>query len=79
MSSNYIFFLVFAVAAYFIITDESVAAAFYFVTRIIKNKYLVFQWWLIHNPKTPWARYSMHRRSMKMAEELMKEFNNKNT
>jgi len=31
---------------------------------------------MIHNPKTPWARYSIHRRSMKMAEELMKEFNN---
>jgi hypothetical protein len=32
----------------------------------------------MHHPKTPWARYSMHRRSMKLAEELMKEMNEKN-
>jgi hypothetical protein len=74
----YGWFLVFVVVAYFIITDENVAAAFYYLTKIIKNKYLIFQWWLIHNPKTPWARYSMHRRSMKMAKELMKEFEEKN-
>jgi hypothetical protein len=27
----------------------------------------------MYHPKTPWARYSMHRRSMKLAKELMKE------
>ena len=75
--SYYIWFIVFSVVAYFIVTDESAAAGFYYLIRIIKNKYLIFQWWLIHNPKTPWARYSMHRRSMKMAEELMKEFQDK--
>jgi hypothetical protein len=74
----YAWFIVFAVVAYFIVTDESVAAAFYYVTRIVKNKYLIFQWWLIHNPKTPWARYSMWRRSNKLAKELMKELESKN-
>lgn len=74
----YVWFIVFAVVAYFIVTDESVAAAFYYVSKIIKNKYLIFQWWLIHNPKTPWARYSMWRRSNKLAKELMKELENKN-
>ena len=74
----YAWFIVFAVVAYFIATDDSIAAAFYYVTRIIKNKYLVFQWWLIHNPKTPWARYSMWKRSNKLAEELMKELQSKN-
>jgi hypothetical protein len=76
--SYYVWFLVFAVVAYFILTDESAAAGFYYMTQIIKNKFLVFKWWLIHNPKTPWAKYSMHRRSIKMAEELMKEFEEKN-
>ena len=78
MMSYYGWFIVFAVVAYFIATDESIAAAFYYATKLIKNKYLIFQWWLIHNPKTPWARYSMHRRSMKLADELMKEFEEKN-
>ena len=74
----YAWFIVFAVVAYFIVTDESVAAAFYYVTRIVKNKYLIFQWWLIHNPKTPWARYSMWRRSNKLAKELMDELKSRN-
>jgi hypothetical protein len=74
----YAWFIVFAVVAYFIATDESVAAAFYYVTRIIKNKYLIFQWWLIHNPATPWAKYSMWRRSNKLAKELMKELESRN-
>ena len=74
----YASFIIFAVVAYFIATDESVAAAFYYVTRIVKNKYLIFQWWLIHNPKTPWARYSMWRRSNKLAKELMDELKSRN-
>jgi hypothetical protein len=75
--SYYIWSLVFAVVAYFIVTDESAAAGFYYMIQIIKNKFLISKWWLVNNPKTPWARYSMHRRSMKMAEELMKEFESK--
>jgi len=76
--SYYVWFLVFAVVAYFIVTDESAAAGFYYMIRIITNKFLVFKWWMLNNPKTPWTRYSMHRRSIKMAEELMKGFEEKN-
>lgn len=74
----YIWFLVFAVVAYFIVTDESAAAGFYYLTQIIKNKFSVFKWWMFNNPKLPWIRYSIHKNSMKMAEELMKEFEEKN-
>jgi len=73
----YIWFVVFLVVAYFIVTDESAAAGFYYLTQIIKNKFLVFKWWMLNNPKMPWVRYSIHRRSMKMAEELMKELQDK--
>ena len=78
MTAQYIYLIIFFCVGYLIVTDESIAKAFVFVTQIAKNKFLVFKWWFIHNPKTPWARYSMHRRSMKLAEELMKEFENKN-
>jgi Fe-S oxidoreductase len=78
MTAQYIYLVIFFCIGYLIVTDESIAKAFVFVTQIAKNKFLVFKWWFIHNPKTPWARYSMHRRSMKLAEELMKEFENKN-
>lgn len=78
MNSYYFWFVIFFITSYFIITDKSIASTFYYVTQIAVSKYLIFQWWLIHNPKTPWARYSIHRRSMKIAKELMKEFENKN-
>jgi len=74
----YTWFIVFAVAAYFIVTDESVAAAFYYVTRLGKS-YVQRQWWWVkNNPKTPWAKYSMWRRSNQLAKELMDELKSKN-
>jgi hypothetical protein len=73
MTAQYIYLIIFFCFGYLIVTDQSIAKAVVYVTQIATNKFLVFRWWLIHNPKTPWARYSMHRRSMKMAEELMKE------
>ena len=78
MNPYTIWFILFAFAAYFIVTDESVAKAFYYVTKILQNKFDVFKWWLIHNPSTPWAHYSMWRRSNQLAKELMKELESKN-
>lgn len=77
MTAQYVYLIIFACIGYLITTDASIAKAVVFVTQILKNKFLIFRWWLVHNPKTPWARYSMHRRSMKLAEELMKELNQK--
>jgi hypothetical protein len=74
MNITYIYLIIFGCIAYLIVTDESIAKAVVFIVEIVKNKFLIFKWWFIHNPKTPWARYSMYRNSMKMAEELMKEF-----
>lgn len=78
MNSYYFWLIVFAFAAYFIVTDNSVAAAFYYLMKLLKVEYEKQKWWLWNNPKTPWAKFIMWRRSMKMAEELMKEFEDKN-
>jgi hypothetical protein len=78
MNTAYIYLLIFGCAGYLIATDPSIAKAVVFITEITKNKFQIFKWWFIHNPKTPWARYAIHRRSMKMAEELMREFEDKN-
>ena len=78
MTAQYIYLIIFFCFGYLIVTDESIAKAVFFVSRIVKNKFEMFKWIVIHHPKTPWARYSMHRRSMKLAEELMKEMNEKN-
>jgi len=77
MDFHYILFAIFAVAAYFIVTDESVAAAFYYVTALAKQYTQRQWWWLTHNPRNPVVKYMIHRRSLKMAEDLMREINTK--
>ena len=78
MTAQYVYLIIFGCVAYLIVTDESIAKAFYYITRIIRNKFEVFKWWMIHNPQTPWAKYSMWRRSNRLAKELMKELESKN-
>ena len=68
---------IFAVVAYFILTDEGVAAAFFYVTRLVKAYIQRQLWWLTHNPRNPVVKYMMWRRSMKLAQELMDEYKNK--
>jgi len=73
----YVWFIVFAVVAYFIATDDSIAAAFYYVMKLAKSNFEKQKWWLLHNPQNPVVKYLMYRRSMKLAKELMDEMKNK--
>ena len=75
MDSHYIILTLFAVAAYFIVTDDSVAAAFYYVTRLAKAYIQRQLWWFTHNPRNPVVKYIIYRRSLKLAKELMAEIN----
>lgn len=78
MDYYYICLFIFCVLAYFIVTDESVAKAFYFVMSILKQKYEIMKWWILHNPRNPVVKYFMWRRSMKLAKELQREFDARN-
>ena len=73
----YVWFIIFAVVAYFIATDDSIAAAFYYVMKLAKSNFEKQKWWLLHNPRNPVVKYLMYRRSMKLAKELMDEMKNK--
>ena len=73
----YAWFIVFAVVAYFISTDESIAAAFYYVLKLVKAYTQRQWWWITHNPRNPIVKYLMYRRSMKLAQELQKYFDEK--
>ena len=76
MEPQYIFFLLFAVAAYFIVTDESVATAFYYAIGIVTS-YIRGRVWLITNdPRNPVVKYLIYRRSLKLARELTAKINN---
>ena len=75
MNTQLTWFALFAVVMYFIATDESIAAAFYYVTRLAKAYTQRQWWWLLHNPRNPVVKYMIHRRSLKMAEEMMRQIN----
>ena len=77
MSSNYIYFIIFFCIAYLIVTDQSVARGFYMLTQLARVQYEKAKWWILHNPANPIVKYLIWRRSIKLAEELMKEFEDK--
>jgi hypothetical protein len=75
MTAQYLWLVVFSFALYFIITDESIAAAFYYVTRLAKSYIQRQWWWFTHNPKNPVVKYLIYRRSLKLAQEMMAKIN----
>lgn len=77
MSATYIYLIIFFCIAYLIITDQSVAKAFYMLTQLARVQYEKTKWWILHNPANPIIKYLIWRRSMKMAEDLMKELDEK--
>ena len=78
MNPSYIYLTIFFCIAYLIVTDQSIAKAFYMLTQLARVQYEKVKWWAVHNPANPIIKYLIWRRSMKMAEELMKEFEEKN-
>jgi hypothetical protein len=77
MNANYIYLIIFFCIAYLICTDQSIARAFYMLTQLARVQYEKVKWWAVHSPANPIIKYFIWRRSMKLAEELMKEFDEK--
>lgn len=67
------FFAVFAVIAYLIVTDNSVAQYITLLTKIAGIQYQKTKWWLLHNPRNPIVKYLMWRRAYGIAKELQEE------
>jgi hypothetical protein len=74
MTSYYFWFGIFMFVGYLIATDDSVAYAVTLVSKLVRFQYEKAKWWLLYNPRNIIVRWMMYRKSMKMAEELMKEF-----
>jgi hypothetical protein len=72
MEIYYFWFFLFAIAAYFIVTDESVAKLVNYTSRLLKFQYEKTKWWILHNPANPIVKYLMWRRAMKLAKEFEK-------
>lgn len=73
MNAQYIYIIIFFCIAYLIVTDQSVAKAFYMLTQLVRVQYEKVKWWVAHNPANPIIKYLMWRRAMKLAEELQRE------
>lgn len=78
MEYYYVWFFLFAIVAYFIVTDNSVSQAVYYASKLLKFQYEKTKWWIFNNPRNPIVKYLMWRRAMKLAKELEKEFKEKN-
>jgi len=74
MNSYYIWFALFAIVAYLIVTDNSIAKAFYMLTQLARVQYEKTKWWILHNPANPIVKWLMWRRAYKLAKEFEKEF-----
>lgn len=68
------FFAVFAVIAYLIVTDNSVAQYITLLSKIAVVEYQKKKWWLLNNPRNPIVKYLMWRRAMRTVKELEQEF-----
>jgi hypothetical protein len=73
-----LFFGIFAVVAYLIFTDESVAAFFYYTVKLVKVYFRRQIWWLTNNPRNPVVKYLIYRRSLKLSERLIEKINKSN-
>ena len=69
-SPHIILFGIFAVVAYFIITDENVAAAFVYAFKLVNTNIKRQWWWLTNNPRNLVVKYMMYRKNLKLAKEL---------
>jgi hypothetical protein len=74
MTSYYVWFIIFFCIAYLIITDQSIARAFYMLTQLARVQYEKTKWWIAHNPANPIVKYLMWRRALRTAKELEQEF-----
>lgn len=78
MNSVYIYLIIFGCIAYLIVTDESVAALVNYSSRLLRFQYEKVKWLVVHSPDNLIVRWLIHRRSMKIAKELLKELEDKN-
>lgn len=78
MSYYYAWFVLFVIVAYLIVTDNSVARAFYMLTQLARVQYEKTKWWILHNPANPVVKWIMWRRAYKLAKELQNELDERN-
>jgi hypothetical protein len=77
MNSLYLYLLIFVCIAYLIITDENVAGLISYSSRLLRFQYEKVKWMILNDPRNPIVKYLIYKKSLTMAEQLIKEFENK--
>jgi hypothetical protein len=74
MNPFYIYFVIFFCIGYLIVSDASVARLFVLLTGLVRIQYEKIKWYIQHSPDNPLVKFMIHRRSLRLAKEMMEEF-----
>jgi len=78
MISLYFWLGLFLIVGYFVVTDNSLATFLVLTQKRIELEYDKLKWRIMHSPDNPIVKYMIWRRSIKLAKELRKQFDEKN-
>lgn len=78
MITLYFWLGLFLIIGYFVVTDNSLATFLVLTQKRIELEYEKLKWRITQSPDNPIVKYMIWRRSIKLAEELRKELNEKN-
>lgn len=74
MSLLYFYLILFVSVTYLVVTDPNFARSFAILLEQITLHIMRYKWLVLHHPKNPIKNYIIWRRSLKIAEQLQKEF-----
>ena len=77
MDPKYLYFLIFFCITYLIITDKNIAGLVAYSSRLLKFHYEKVKWIVLNDPRNPIVKYLIYKKSLRMAEKLIKKFENK--
>lgn len=77
MDPKYLYFIIFFCITYLIITDENVAGLISYSSRLLKFQCEKIKWIVLNDPRNPIVKYLIYKKSLRMAEKLIKKFENK--
>lgn len=77
MNAQYVWFLIFGVLAYIIVTDPNVARAYNYVLELTNTNIRRWWWWTTNNPANPVVKYMIYRKNLKLAKELRAKIDRK--
>ena len=70
MNAQYVWFLIFGVLAYIIVTDPNVAKAYDYVLKLAGTNIRRWWWWMTNDPSNPIVKWYLFRKNLKLAKEL---------